>query len=122
VARRLVVIDIVHGHGPEGRGAEGLRAALGLYRAQQGHDVHLIFRDQGAAWALSENHHQDEGPGADVSAVMAHLRALPVLHCVEKESLEEQGFDAARVLGGFEIVDRAAVIGMIEKAGARFIY
>jgi hypothetical protein len=72
--RKRVLVEVTNCDGPHGLGAEGIRAALGLARAFEGHEVGLLFSGSGVDWTSQPR----DARNAPVVGMIGHLCAAGV--------------------------------------------
>lgn len=114
---RRVLVEIVKGTDADGRGAEGIRAVIGLRRAFVSHTVQMLLCDDGVEWVKRER-----AWPADVKPLLAHLRILDISRVVDADSLAARGLAAEDLVAGVEILSRTQVEAVREGAEARLVY
>ncbi len=117
MAGRRVVVTVTESESATGRGAEGLRAGVGLARGLHGHQVRMVFRGSGVKWMLD-----GERRPPVVAAIISHLEASHIPCYVDAADLESQGLPAGRLSGVVQVVDAGALQQVLDDAECRLVY
>jgi intracellular sulfur oxidation DsrE/DsrF family protein len=111
-------VTIAHADEGSSRGVEGWRAAVGLLRGLEGHQVQVLLSKAGARWALPEQQRKSE----HVRQMVGHLLAAGVKPCVDSSALKELQLEQAELDTNVKIVDAEAIAQMVAAAEAQLTY
>lgn len=115
---RQIVITIAAGGDRGERAIEGLRAAVGLLRGLDGHQVRVILRQEGVLWATASQ--VEKHP--DVAAMLHHLRAAGAAPFVEAAALSDRKLKSADLVAELPVIETADVDKILGEAEAQLSY
>jgi sulfur relay (sulfurtransferase) DsrF/TusC family protein len=90
--------------------SEGLRAALGATAGMEENTVDIVYLGDGVYYTLKNVDR------SDARVFLETLSTLGVRLKVERESLEERGVQADEIAEDVEVISRAEVRGLIDRA------
>lgn len=118
MARRKVMVTVTDAEGANGRGVEGLRAAVGLARGFEGHQVSIMFRAGGIGWLVRDG--ERRGPAA--TGILAHLRASRIPRYVEAEAAHDLQVAGIALDEDVQVLDAAAAQSLLDAADVTLTY